>query len=312
MIILFLEDSMNSLFAHLISSMLIINCCLSKSTITDIVIPFHPRQIKEVIREIEWWKTYPLTNLESTLTVQVTFFSSGPPNNEIQNIIQEVMSEIPFLTKRSIKSYNVEFASIPRLKDSYLEGSKIQWEMFMNHDRNMGLTLEREGLEGRGERHKVDHALYLEPDCHPIQIGWLDILNNITENDEKFWMKGSLFRGQGSSHNSQIPFNIFHINGNAIYNLNDPLFINWYFEKVKPFIKSTTTYKTPYDTDLFRYFLQKENWKSETRHILHKFKLTNLIQNHWHSKYNIKDLLSKTPNLAIIHGGQNVIHSKDF
>lgn len=296
---------MNFIPALFAITIITIKVCLSKSSITDIIIPFHPRQIGEVIKEIDWWKSLHPTTSTSSLAVQVTFFSSGPPNEKIKKLILGAMSDLPFLTKRSISSFGVEFASIPKSHDDYLEGSKIQWEMFIKHDKRGGLRLLK------GQHHVVDHALYLEPDCHPTQSGWLDILNSITEGDEEFWMKGSLFRGQGISHSSQVPFNIFHINGNAIYNLKDPTFVDWYFQKVKPYIKSIPSpHKTPYDTDLFRYFLQKENWKSEARHLLHKFKLTDLIQNRWHSEYNLKDLLRKTPKLAIVHGGKDVKDDK--
>ena len=68
-------------------------------------------------------------------------------------------------------------------------------------------------------------------------------------------MKGSLFRGLDGIINHNNLYNRIHINGNAIYNLSDESFSNFFINVVRRVIKAKFHDNGAYDTDIFRVLL---------------------------------------------------------
>lgn len=91
------------------------------------------------------------------------------------------------------------------------EGSNAQWESALQHF-------------GEGERFR--HMWWMEPDTWPLRRGWLDaVVRESTWGD--FWVRGSPMRYQPRMHVGWEPFRtryLRHMNGNALYALNDQCF----------------------------------------------------------------------------------------
>lgn len=144
----------------------------------------------------------------------------------------------------------------------------------------------------------------MEPDLRAIKSNWLEAIVKDIGNGN-FWLKGSIFRGDIKHFRPNDPYlpNYLHINGNAIYKIGDSNFSGFYFNTLRPYVISKNGDSVnAYDTDFFEFLLDKANY-DKTRHIIQNFHFTNLIQNYWHTEYNIHEMSKKFPDTYFVHGG---------
>ncbi|MEI6334664.1 MAG: hypothetical protein WCS87_08910 [Methylococcaceae bacterium] len=152
----------------------------------------------------------------------------------------------------------------------------------------------------------------MEVDCRVIRPGWLDEIENIISGSERFWIKGSHYRGIAKLKS------ITHINGCAIYAVGDDEFRQFLLNHIKPYYDKRVK-ENPhlaYDlilSDFFRniYINQTsdKNW-SLWQKTLPYFQYTDFIQNHsaeddfyhWSGKTDVSYLRSDYPNAWVLHG----------
>jgi hypothetical protein len=141
----------------------------------------------------------------------------------------------------------------------------------------------------------------MEPDCRPIKSYWLDAITRDLGFNE-FWMKGAMYRGIFEFKvNTYLP-NKYHINGNALYNIGNNAFRDFYFKTLRPYIERHGDSVNAYDTDFFEYLFDVSNYDM-VRKILHNFVLTDTWQNLWQTNFSIKELNKLHPNTYLVHGG---------
>jgi len=147
----------------------------------------------------------------------------------------------------------------------------------------------------------------MEPDVRPIKTNWLHaILNEISNGN--FWVKGSVFRGDLEKFQKNDPYipNYVHINGNAIYNIGNIEFVSFYFNVLRPYVvKKNGDSTNAYDTDIFEFLIDKNNY-DVTRHILHQFHFTDLIQNYWQTEFKVNEIALKYKFTYFVHGGKPI------
>lgn len=264
--------------------------------LTHLVVPLHIKQKTKLKAFFDHWRKYPPCIKHSSR------LSFNPPLAHKVTLVLQVSSEseITALDRYELTLHipreckcikNVEIKEMILNNDSYLVGSRVMFEALLTNQ-----------LELKEPR----YIFQMEPDCRPIRPGWLQAVDaSIRWPNAPFWMKGSHFRGQASPSLASHLIVRSHINGNAIFNVHDQEFGRFYYTIVKPFIAKNYNVKgSAYDLDFYRLFLN-----STAAHYplfqpyLQKFQYSEVIQNYWHSTFNISQLLDRFPETFIIHGG---------
>jgi len=157
-------------------------------------------------------------------------------------------------------------------------------------------------MEGKIGITEAQYAFYMEPDCKPIRPFWLSVVDSLCRYPNPgFWIKGTIYRGGLRSINAHDLFNLLHINGNAIYNLADQAFRDFYFRQVKKYVVQNRAFAA-YDTEIFRLLLDPRYYE-EIKGLAHWFQFSDFIQNHWHANYSTSELRKCTDLTVIVHGG---------
>jgi len=79
-------------------------------------------------------------------------------------------------------------------------------------------------------KEEVGSFLLLETDCTFHRQNWFQELDNLCKK-ETFWILGSTYKG-----NAEIPYFLFqHLNGVAVYNVNNPSFVSFMRHVLFPF-----------------------------------------------------------------------------
>nr|CAG4717791.1 unnamed protein product [Naegleria fowleri] len=159
-----------------------------------------------------------------------------------------------------------------------------------------------------------DYFFLMEPDVVPIRDYWverlvLEIQKNFHDGQSDFWQMGSLSRCPASYGEIGARLDV-HMNGNAVYYLQDPEF-DRYIERMKNFYPSGMSsvsvagcatgeiYEGGYDHTLYRFRTHSNNWHEMKYH--HKFLYTDIIQNRCEEVYDAWKLGINHPNTYLIH-----------
>lgn len=286
--------------------------------LTHVVMPFHQSQVEQAKRNLESWRVFPPCQpadqamegddaiwmdlndghgwwrewsvdprLPLGRNISLVLYLNGQADKAVEAELKLQFNNLPPSVRSCWSEMEVRWAKLSPEKDTYLTGSRSMFEVMLN------------GWIGLREAHYV---LYMEPDARPIRPFWLSLLDAQTRwPNPPFWLKGSLFRGDKQAIKAHLLMNLFHINGNAIYNLGDPDFRNFYWHRVRDWVVKSKK-ELAYDTDFFRYMLDPTN-HPYARSVAHLFQHTELIQNQYHTNYSISQFRANHPYVAIVHGG---------
>jgi hypothetical protein len=159
------------------------------------------------------------------------------------------------------------------------------------------------------------YVFLMETDCFPIKADWLRRLLDIANAKERFWIKGSIYRGVSTLG---VAYQA-HINGNAIYASGDPAFHEFIRDIWKPYLEKTVREvdrRLAYDIAVALCFHSasahvenNERWH-QWQNLAHRFVYTEFIQNHSGTRDaasdrapSIEDIRSNSPETYIVHGG---------
>lgn len=164
------------------------------------------------------------------------------------------------------------------------------------------------GLQARGpnqqflrifrmdEFRPYSHFFYMEPDCVPVREFWLDAMREETLGASgDFWIKGSHFRGTRERHRFGNRDFSLHINGNALYSLQDERFR----ELVELVLRLYPN--MAYDAAIGALLKQSAQFRAE---YLPKFVFTDRIQNRAGSRWSRAEIQSQYSRTFIVHGGE--------
>lgn len=284
-------------------------------TLSHVVIPLHEKQLGKLRLNLGiWWVNNPpcstsitekeketvLSHHRPALVFQVSFSVSesvaepahdDTHSDNIEKTCLEMFEQPPVRVQKCFASIRVVTLGLSRKDDKHVQGARLMFEDL---------------LQGKvtGD---CSYALYMEPDMLPIQSQWLvRITNQVEWPTPEFWMLGSIYRGsiehvEGTTY---LP-NKYHINGNAIYNIGSENFRQFYFKQVRPYIVvEHGDSVNAYDTDIYEYLMAPKNYDA-SRHVMHFFQYTDLMQNKWHSNWFAHQLAANHPNTVLVHGGES-------
>ncbi|CAF0740818.1 unnamed protein product [Brachionus calyciflorus] len=260
--------------------------------LSHVIIPFHIKQLKSLTENIKKWSVYRPCFEDDYFNRKMPklIFYVGYTNDEtIKNLYYKLGDLLPyfrcFSNRYSIDIVKFKFS---KKRDKHIVGARLMFEHVL------------------AKKHYLfkhaSYVFYMEPDCRPIRSGWIDALQKeIGFNG--FWIKGAMFRGKFEMKINKYLPNKYHINGNAIYNIGDRKFEDFYFKKLRPYIQRHNDSITAYDTDFFEYLFDLKNYDT-VRMIVQNFAFTETIQNLWLTNYSVKEIRKKYPKTFLVHGGQ--------
>lgn len=279
--------------------------------LTDVVIPLPPKHFHKVEKLLKLWEEYwpcydPSDGLDLVpdgneggnyyqahdynlgYDVTLTFYVSCAPDAALENRLLELFDTLPSQCRRCFRKARVHFANLSGDRDTYWYGTTLMFEQLLSH--KVGLRWPH-------------YVLYMEPDLLPIRRYWLTVLDSVTrEPNPEFWMKGSLFKGQPFLHSISVVPLTLHLNGNAIYNLADRQFRDFYYGKVYNMSRNDPKNNHAYDLDMYFYLTHPPNFDRVSLRA-HKFLYTEVIQNYYHTEYSVSKLRKVYPNAYLVHGG---------
>lgn len=147
-----------------------------------------------------------------------------------------------------------------------------------------------------------DYFFHMETDTRPIRPLWVDRLyEEVSSRLTPFWVMGSIYRG--GSHPRAFCYGKFsgcaeHINGNAIFNLQDRNFTQWLQEIHEEYVRGNHHSSWGFDTYIINVLKKETNWPF-LQEWIHKFVYTDLIQHgQWMPR---KQVLERFPNTYLTH-----------
>jgi hypothetical protein len=285
--------------------------CTVEARITHLVVPFHAKQANKIQEFLNGWIKYPpcaslnppqggLANVNCHPRmgedVELIFFIGSMNNTkEIEQKVMDMYYGLPQDVRKCFGSVGTRSQKLGQTDNSYMLGAKSMFEKFLNNS----LLFTKEPF----------YAFYMEPDVRPVRAGWLSWVDaQCRWPAPKFWVKGSQFRGEPLLRRAKNIVTKLHINGNAIYNLRDREFKKFYFEMVLPFIKNAghKPWLVAYDLLFMTFVLENyQDYQDYQKH-LHKFVLSDFIQNRYHANYTVQEVIEESDSTYLIHGGQQI------
>lgn len=283
----------------------------SVSRLTHLVVPFHEKQIDRMPSFLESWvKHSPCVSIDDLasksgvrmgykerlgMNIELVFFvGSTNDTSVVEASVLSVYKRLPFHVKQCFAHTYTRSYRLNQTDNGYLLGAKSMFEEF---------------LTGKMLHSPPYYAFYMEPDVKPVRPGWLSWVDaQCRWPSPLFWIKGSQFRGEALPHRSKNAVTKLHINGNAIYNLKDPEFRAYYFDIIIPFLSKNgiKPWKLAYDLFFMTNVLQNADDYSLYQRHLHKFVLSDFIQNRWHVNYTLSEILDDNQSTFLVHGGTMV------
>lgn len=158
------------------------------------------------------------------------------------------------------------------------------------------LMLETPLVQERG----YSYLFWMEPDCFPVQPGWLDRLYQRATSSGAFWMMGSLRRG-AFEELKQYEHIKAHINGNALYRLDDPSFLAYLEAVQEDFDQRMSRYVGSFDLAIYLFWRGLEPYHRVAA-LTHRFVYTDLVQNVYITPTSIAAILQESPGTYLVHG----------
>lgn len=218
-----------------------------ESTLTHVVMPYHPRQENLVMENLKLWSSFRPCAKRTNVTF--VFFPASAPNLDTELRLISAFRQMD----QCFQDVAVKFADLGEWNDSYLMGTRLQFEQLFD-------------IPG------AKTIFYMEPDARPIRSLWLEQLRMMSASSlEPFWVKGSIFRGKdlsGAFHPGTLytPHNLLHINGNALYKVDDPAFRSFYFDIIRIIISAYEP-SSAYDTDFAKVLVMRPQiWHLTQKH----------------------------------------------
>lgn len=143
------------------------------------------------------------------------------------------------------------------------------------------------------------YMYWMEADQRPCQAGWLDKLYALAISRPGFWMIGSIVR-DGQQSNTYYSF-ADHLNGNALYRLDDPDFYAFLGKVQEEFSRNKGRFLSAFDIAIYLVARHSLNF-SEYAATKHRFHYTQLVQNVYRTQANITQICKTNPDTYLVHG----------
>jgi len=170
---------------------------------------------------------------------------------------------------KCFKAIKFIYAELDETEDIYKKDEKYNNTNWTNGPNYMFFRLFKKKLLPN----YIEYFMYMEPDTIPIRSFWIDKIIRECRDEDTFWIKGSIYRGnEWDKYIDKIDFR-YHINGNALYTYN-----NNNFKKFLDLVEKEYPKEISYDVAISNFIFNSKNWKITSK-IFHKYRYSNFIEN---------------------------------
>lgn len=266
--------------------------------LSHVVIPMamNPAQLGRLRRTFKHWnanppcveRSWPNRPHESSVTLSILLYGARTETAERQ--IQSMYWSLNSAARSCFAELQILGADLPAHTDKHVAGSQAMFETLLNN------TLDIKDMQ---------YVFWMEPDTVPIRADWLNALDRACRTGERFWIKGSALRHDlrrdiiTQRYGSHF---LYHINGNALYNLRPNEYPAFYRNQLIPYLEATNARHSAFDLAPARFLLAPEN-EGVWRENAHRFQYTEIIQNRWGENYLPFERAQRFPGTFLIHGG---------
>lgn len=258
--------------------------------------PFTGHDYKELIKNLNsTWKTFsPCSKAHNYQEFKDLIFYFHKSYELLpQNGLQELKQVANFDSiRRCFRKIRFMSADLTDLEDKYPLGpSNMFFKLF-----HTSLPKEYGSL------------FWMEPDVFACRSNWLNRLYEEFALDTEFWVKGSILMNSSHVPKGELYKDYTfsrHINGNALYRIGNPEFVQWVLNEVETsFRKSPETYLWSWD---IAFELIRNSWVNEMQwedyaKTTTRFKYSNLIHNYYRAEVDLKQICSLNRNTYLLHG----------
>ena len=283
--------------------------------LTHIVLPFHASHLTKLEQNVKSWSQYLPCSSEdngkaaSNNNYHLVFYSSTDAKKkekiaEIETRLTALVTSLPEAVSKCFNSWEIQHANLSSNSDTYYRGTRLMLEKMLLGKVRFG----NNSIPFHGEisaEVNLGYAFYMEPDCVPVRNNWLNALDwNSRWPNQIFWIKGSIYRGGNKGpYATRHPPQYYHLNGNALFNLNDRAFRSFYVKHYRPWaLAAAAVHERSFDTDFWR-FLHNLDTINVVKGVYHRFAYTDVVQNWWRSSYSLSKIKAEQPNTYLVHGG---------
>lgn len=269
-------------------------------------------ELKSLLKTLAYWKRYPPcthngypTNWAKAHATMV-FLLDQPPSQQFAEAVAELYYDLPAAARSCFAGMEMRHAGVKSSNST----TNANLEELANGERDLfsAFVTNSIGLE------EPSYALFLTPDTIPVQANWLNLMDYETRIPvERFWMKGSIYRGPpaSSSHNPDDPRSLITMSKVALYNIGDPAFGKFYIDVVRPFIVSLATtssdpsekavIRMPVEHDFTNYLFQFGHYRW-ARMMVALFRPTDAIQDYSGAPINVQKIQNDSPDTLMVKG----------
>lgn len=145
---------------------------------------------------------------------------------------------------------------------------------------------------------------WMETDTFPIKPLWVDKLYAESRVHDDFWVRGSIYLGPAFDETVKTPANwdwVGHINGNALYRLNDPEFDD--FLSLVADVEPPLHFWKPFDVSIWKVLHAFPYYWRIHQHYISRFSYATYIQ-HWGFTITPDDIQASqlSDDVFLVHG----------
>lgn len=200
-----------------------------------LVIPTQARECNRILNNLRLWQKpayAPFLHLSGRKPPKLIFTFTGAENERLKQEIRYEFEKSAVL-QRFFSGVEFYFFLLPQGEDVYISDRSLPvGKKGYKSGPNQQFFHSVFALQGICE-----YAFFMETDCVPLRPDWLGMLSDLVQGAEEFWILGSPYKGQATLSRNYAR----HINGNAIYALGNPHFVE--FAKKWQHILDETTEK---------------------------------------------------------------------
>ncbi|KAJ3137421.1 hypothetical protein HK100_000690 [Physocladia obscura] len=276
-----------------------------------IVIPFTSSDISRLLNNLETlWPTFPPceSRLEHGRQIDLIlyFHKNILIEHHLVKLINTQINASSEIFSKCFSSVRFMNALLSDTEDAYPHGaSRMFFKLLHAFSTNSlaAATAKKRTQKVTLRYHYYNAFFYMEPDVIPCRRNWVDRLYEAAMIPGDFWMQGSILRDRNPAVENWTFAG--HINGNALYRVDDPLFVK-YVGLVEAEMAQDIDgglYLHSYDValDLVRQNRTIVGWIEYTQ-MAAKFQYTDTIQNWYRTRVNATLVCLENEATYLVHG----------
>jgi hypothetical protein len=268
---------------------------------------FSLRDTKEELANIkntfDYWEAFPPclvdsspTNTSSSNVILTAYFDVIPSSDTLHKV-QDLFNTLPSSVRSCFSTLEIRHTGLAPLKNSTSMAERMHW-------RSVFETLVTNAINLK----EPNHVLILTSDTRPVQINWLNMVDNQTRPpNEQVWHRGSIFRGYIHDPPSDIG-QMIRLSTAGLYFFADAAFADFYMTRVKPWVATnpqaiTTEFGDRWSVDIFQYLADNPDANLAASYaVMHNFRHVNWIGDYHGRNVSLEHIHLENPDAVLITG----------